>query len=457
MINQDSHPTPVVQITVDGLSIDSLIRRRLINLTHTDNRGFEADTVELELDDTDGQLDLPGRGAIITLALGWAASGLVSKGSFTVDEVAHHGAPDTLSIRARSADLRAGLTTQRERSWHATTLGAIVATIADENGLQASIPPSLSQLTIDHIDQTNETAANLLTRLGQQFDAIATVKDGRLLFIPASGGVSASGKRLPAVTLTRRSGDRHSFQIADRQTYTTVRALYNDIGAAVKGQVLWGTTEDSAERKQQPAVAAAPTAGQYKTLPTLYVTRAKAHRAAVKQWKALKANKAQRAAYIGVKAKYNDRNLSASGEVTYGQADDEKQKTHAQRQADKDNGKTPAKRQANKDNGKTTTANAFEHSLDNTKTLRHVYSSKANAQRAARAEWRRLQRGMATFSITLAQGLPELFPETPATVTGFKPAIDNTDWIIIKVTNSISDSGYIQMLELEIKATEIPD
>src|SRR6185369_1057851 len=111
---------------------------------HTDNRGFEADTVEIDLDDTDGALDLPPRGAVLDLAFGWAADGVVHKGSYTVDEVAHHGAPDTLSIRARSADLRAGLTTQRERSWHATTLGAIVRTIADENGLIPVIPASLA-------------------------------------------------------------------------------------------------------------------------------------------------------------------------------------------------------------------------------------------------------------------------------------------------------------------------
>ena len=47
------HPAPVIDITVDGTSLNSLIRPRLLRLTHTDNRGFEADTVELELDEED--------------------------------------------------------------------------------------------------------------------------------------------------------------------------------------------------------------------------------------------------------------------------------------------------------------------------------------------------------------------------------------------------------------------
>lgn len=442
----ESHPKVVVQIVVDGISLSSILRERLINLTHTDNRGFEADTVELDLDDSDGALDLPPKGAVLELAFGWYGEGLVDKGRFTVSEVAHNGAPDTLSIRAASADLGAGLATQRDRSWHATTLGAIVHTIADENALVPLIPACLAGETIEHIDQTNESSANFLTRLAQRFDAISTVKDGRLMFIPAGGGVTASGRPIAPAIIVRRSGDRHQFLISDRNTYQAVRALYHDVNQALKGEVLWGDTEDSTERGAHPVKATVPAVGQYKTLATTYPTRPKAVRAAHLEWKRLKANRAARAAYVGVKAKYNDRNLSAAGEVTYGQADDEKQVSAAHRQADRD---------ASRASGSN---NAFERTVDNVKTLRHVYANKTNALRAARAEWRRLLRGMATFNLTLAKGDPALFPETPATVSGWKPKIDSTDWLITKVTNNIgADGGYTQRLDFEIKATEIPD
>ncbi|MBI2306109.1 MAG: hypothetical protein HYU78_02290 [Rhodocyclales bacterium] len=161
----------------------------------------------------------------------------------------------------------------------------------------------------------------------------------------------------------------------------------------------------------------------------------------------MKGNKAQRAAWIGVRAKYDDRNLGAAGEVTYGQADEDKARAGAARLAQKD---------AAKQAGAPSADPALTPSADNVKTLRHVYSSKANAQRAARAEWRRLQRGVATFSITLARGRAELIPELPATVAGFKREIDSTDWILAKVTHSVSDAGFTTALELEIRATEIP-
>lgn len=446
------HPRPIYRVEIDGTDITATLQGRLISLTLTDNRGFEADQVDIELDDADGLLDLPSRGAAARVWIGWAATGLVYKGSYVVDEIEHAGAPDTLTIHARSADLRTGLTTQRDRSWHAVTVGDIVNTIASENDLDATIDPGLTAQTVDHLDQTNESAVNLLTRLAEQFDAIATVKDGRLLFMRAGGGRTVSGKRLAVITIERESGDRHRFSVADRQSYNGVRATYNDIDAAVKGEVIWGDVEDSKERNiQTKEEKAAPVTGSYKTLGKTFKTRDAARRAARKEWLRLQKNKAERAAYVGVKAKYDDRNIPQSGEVAYGQAEEEAHRKSAQRLAEKDknriDGTVPAK----------DIDPVIDHSADNVKTLRHVYASKTNALRAARTEWRRLQRGMASFSITLAYGRPDLFPDVPATVSGFKRAIDDTEWIITRVAHNLGDGGYTTSLELEIRATEVGD
>lgn len=438
------HKKPIYKLTVDGENITAAVQGRLVSLTLTDNRGFEADQLDIVLDDSDGKLDLPPKGALVHVSLGWQDSGLVDKGSYTVDEISHSGAPDTLTLRARSADLRSGLTTQRERSFHQQTVGAIVKIIAEENDLIPMVSPLLASQVVDHIDQTNESSANLLTRLAKQFDAIATVKSGRLMFIHAGGGVSASGKPLPGVTITRQKGDGHHFSIADREAYSHVRATYNDTALAAKGEVIWSKAENDAEstRPTQP-VAVAP-AGAYKTLTTISKSHAAAHRAARKEWRLIAKSKALRAGYIGVKAPYNDRNLGVNGEVPYGEADEQKARQSASKLAQRDAARIGVP------------SVAIDYSADNIKTLRHVYANQENAKRAARAEWRRLQRGMAEFTITLAHGQPELIPETPATVQGFKPAIDSTDWLLVKVTHALGEGGYTTQLALEIKATEIP-
>ncbi|MGV1359410.1 phage late control D family protein, partial [Klebsiella pneumoniae] len=140
--------TPDFMLMLDSKDITGNISNRLMSLTMTDNRGFEADQLDIELDDADGLVELPLRGAVLTLYLGWKGFALIGKGSFTVDEVEHHGAPDTVTIRARSADFRGTLNSRREESWHDKTLGEIVAAIATRNKLTSSVIPELAGIKI---------------------------------------------------------------------------------------------------------------------------------------------------------------------------------------------------------------------------------------------------------------------------------------------------------------------
>ena len=94
---------------------------------------------------------------------------------------------------------------------------------------------------------------------------------------------------------------------------------------------------------------------------------------------------------------------------------------------------------------------------ENVKHLRYIYANQKNAERAAKAAWQRLQRGVAEFSITLATGRPELITELPITVKGFKPQIDEGSWLSTKVIHNINDSGYTSQLELEVKIDEKPE
>lgn len=353
---------PVYRLRQGTKDITNRFAGRLISLTLTDNRGFEADQLDIELDDADGMLALPDKGTMLSLGIGWADTGVVDKGQYKVDELEHSGPPDRLTIRARSVDLSGGMTTRKERSFRGQTIGAIVGGIAAKNALASVVAPTLLGIVIDHIDQTGESDANFLTRLAKEHDAIATVKAGKLLFIKTGDAKSATGIKLPTVELTRASGDSHSFLIADRENYNGVKAYYQDARRAVKGEVVIDAS-NAVKVVTKPAPMKKRKKGQKKTV-------------------------------ADVMANPNP---------------------------------------------------------DSVKVLRHTYASKTNAERAARAEWQRIQRGVASFRMTLARGRPELFPELPAVVHGWKPQIDSTRWIITRVTHNLSDHGYTTTLELEIK------
>lgn len=340
MLNLPQHRQPMWRLTLDGRDISASFRPRLISLNLTDNRSFEADTLDITLDDSDGKLAIPRKGVTLAVQLGWAGEPLIDKGSYMVDEVEHSGSPDQLTLRAKSADLRTGMAEKQERSWAGQRISAIVQSIANAYGLSPRISALLADEIVSHVDQTNESDINLLTRLAREFDAIATVKAGKLLFMPIGEAQSATGIPFPRATITRTDGDRHRFAIAERETYTAVRANYHDTRAAQRGSV----TVDA--------------------------------------------------------------------------------------QGARHNVGTP--------------------STESTKVLRHGYASRTNAERAARAEWQRLQRGAASFSLSLAYARPDLFPELPATVKGFKAEIDSASWIITRASHSLSNSGFTTDLELEL-------
>lgn len=168
-------PSPDIDITINNNTLANLTER-LMTLTLTDNRAFEADRVTLTLDDTDGQLQLPPRGARLRVMIGWRGESLVNKGTYVVDEVAWEGPPDKLIITASSADFREEFNVRREVSWHDVTVKQVVSAIAHRYGLKTQISEILMDIEIDHADQTEESDISFLTRMAEMLGAIATVK-----------------------------------------------------------------------------------------------------------------------------------------------------------------------------------------------------------------------------------------------------------------------------------------
>lgn len=94
------------------------------------------------------------------------------------------------------------------------------------------------------------------------------------------------------------------------------------------------------------------------------------------------------------------------------------------------------------------TANA-QDATAKTKTLRHLHPSEAKARQAADTTLAQLARSTATFSINLAQGRPELLPEMPVQVLGFKDMIDIQQWLIDEISHQVDDGGYVGVVKLE--------
>ena len=364
------HLTPQAELTIDGRRFGTQAMSRIISISLTDKRGFEADELTIELDDHDGTIAIPKTGSKIMLKLGYQETGLVEKGEYLVSEFTASGSPDRLSITARAADLAEALAEQVEKSWHKQTLYQIIETIAKKHKYEYIISKDYQNTKIEHIDQTNESDASFMSRLAEQYDAIATVKNGKLLFIPAGESQTASGQPILPTTITRASGDSHSFTYSSSNSYQAVRAYYTDKKTGQKKEVI--VNKDNAYPNKK-------TTQQTKTV----------------KGKTFKAKKKEN--------------------------DNQKVNTEGQK----------------------------------IKTLRHLYATESGAWSGARGAFKKIQRGVAEFSITLAVGRPDLYPETPAVVKGFKPEIDAEAWLITEVSHKIDSGGYTASIQFEARI--VPD
>lgn len=190
--------------------------------------------------------------------------------------------------------------------------------------------------------------------MARQYGAIASVKNGNLLFIRQGQGKSASGKPLPVITITRKDGDSHRFTLADRGAYTGVIAS-------------WLHTREPAKKES---------------------TTVKRKRRTKKQKKEPEAKQ---------------------GDYLVG-------------------------------------------TDENVLVLNRTYANRSNAERAAKMQWERLQRGVASFSLQLAEGRADLYTEMPVKVSGFKQPIDDAEWTITTLTHTVSpDNGFTTSLELEVR------
>ncbi|MCZ4281690.1 contractile injection system protein, VgrG/Pvc8 family [Kiloniella laminariae] len=320
---------PLYRITADQHDITGKIKDNLVNLTLTDKRNLEADQLDISFTDPTGKFALPRKGVKLRCWIGFQQSGLVYKGSYTADEISETGPPDVITIRARSANFTAGLKQERDLSFDGQSLGQILGAIAGANNLELAIEDKLKNTVIDHIDQTGESWANLITRLAGQYDALATIKDDKLLFIPVGHKTTVGGITLPGISLTREGSGRHSFMDADRESEFT-----------------------------------------------------------------------------GVKARWHDLNSGQSREELAGE----------------------------------------EGSI---KTLKKTFPTQAEAAAAAKSKWNEIGRAKRTMRFSRNPGLPELIPNLPVTLSGWRAEINAIKWISGDITHRIDSSGLSTAIDLE--------
>ncbi|MCB5423943.1 phage late control D family protein [Altererythrobacter sp. CC-YST694] len=327
-------------VMLDGKDMTDKLNPRLLSASITEKRAEEADQLDIVLQDADGLLELPTPGVELEVSMGWLRGaglplGLVHKGRFRVDEAKWSGALDIVTIRARSADFTDAFRVRRERSFVGKSVRDVLSTIAGENGLGTAIDAALGGKTIPALGPGAKSDAALLMLLGKRFDAMATVKAGKLLFAPIGKGKAPTGGTIPAITIDRAATNGAEYERIERENYGGVIAVWHDKASG---------------RRQEVQVGGS---GKSDTKP---------------------------------------------------------------------------------------------------KRIRKTFANEADARQAAEGEDSRLTRAKAKLSFTLPLGRPDIYPETPVTVTGFKAEINARKWVVAESVHTMDGGGGL-VSKLVLEAT----
>ena len=199
---------PNFRIIANKSDITKTVNGRLLSLEITDEIGIVSDSLTMQLDDRDGAIAVPPRGAELVVYMGY--DNVSEMGRFIVDEIELKSPPQTMIITARASnsmlDDIAAFKAPQTYSWDKKELGEIIETIAGKYGLSAAVAESYKELMVTHLDQTEESDCAFIQRLATDYNASVKIAGGKLLFISPLSGQFPDGRSMPTTKTAFRRG-----------------------------------------------------------------------------------------------------------------------------------------------------------------------------------------------------------------------------------------------------------
>lgn len=179
-----------VKIVADGEDVSGNLSPYLKSITYTDNSGGEADTAEIEVEDSSHRFIgdwLPKRGLTVSITLyreNWQGDNQVETfdlGDFELDEVTVSYPPSTARFKLNSIPQGSGLRQRDEsKSWENVQLSQIAADIALESGV-ILFYETLEDPMIQRAERSEVSALAFLEKLCSDNGLALKVSNGTLI------------------------------------------------------------------------------------------------------------------------------------------------------------------------------------------------------------------------------------------------------------------------------------
>lgn len=217
--------TPVFKIFYNGKNITEDVSSGLLSVEYTDKTEGNADELSIRVEDVDGNWVgswYPGKGDKLSLEFGYEDTGLISAGTFEIDEIEAQGPPDVVNIRSIATGINKAVRTKSSQAFENQSLKQIAQTIASKHGM--TVQGEIENVRFTRITQNQEHDLEFLRRISEEYGHIFSVRDNKLIFTK----IYDIEKGSPVVSIDRIDLKDYSIRDKTSQVFKNAQVKYHD-------------------------------------------------------------------------------------------------------------------------------------------------------------------------------------------------------------------------------------
>jgi phage protein D len=253
-------------LTYQQRNITRNISEHLLSLTYMDFLFGQADSLDVELEDSEGKWRdawYPGHGDSLALSIGWEGQPLRTVARFEIDGIELRCPASSVTIRALGTGINSPLRTPEHKAYENTTLDAVAKQIATRQGLE--LIGSIEPIKLDRLTQ-QQSDLEFLHNLAGEYDYAFKVTGNRMVFHAISElvkGVPVANMVLgDLANVTLRDQIREvpkAVEVKHKEPATKQLISYtivNDETVAVPSSASKATTSGDTKKKRQRSASA---------------------------------------------------------------------------------------------------------------------------------------------------------------------------------------------------------